>query len=104
MMKLFQAVPNVDDQQWTTKLCHLPKITFTTIYNLLVKCKVLLQRVSYLESLADRRAELSGKPDSGSAAKGDENVSIGYTRTLDKAYRFFKDGHIQEIKYGTAQM
>ena len=87
MMKLLQAVPNVDDQQWTTKLCDLPKITFSTIYNyFLVEHKVLLQRVSYLESLADRRAELSGKPDSDSAAKGDENVPIGYTRTLDKAY------------------
>ena len=99
MMKLLQAVPNVDDQQWTTKLCDLPKITFSTIYNFLVERKVLLQRVSYLESLADRRAELSGKSDSDSAAKGDENVPIGYTRTLDKAYRFFKDGHVQEIKY-----
>ena len=90
---------NVDDQQWTTKLCDLPKITFSTIYNFLVERKVLLQRVSYLESLVDRRAELSGKPDGDSAAKGDENVPIGYTRTLDKAYRFFKDGHVQEIKY-----
>ena len=96
MMKLLQAVPNVDDQQWTT---NLPKITFSTIYIFLVERKVLLQRVSYLECLADRRAELSGKSDSDSAAKGDENVPIGYARTLDKAYRFFKDGHVQEIKY-----
>ena len=25
--------------------------------------------------------------------------SVEYTRTLDKAYRFFKDGHVQNIKY-----
>ena len=51
-----------------------------------------------MESLADRRAELSSQLDSDST-KADENVSIGYTRTLDKAYRFFKDGHVLEIKY-----
>ena len=26
-------------------------------------------------------------------------VPIEYTRTLDKAYRFFQDGHVQNIKY-----
>lgn len=25
--------------------------------------------------------------------------SIEYTRKLDKAYRFFKDGHVQALKY-----
>lgn len=32
-------------------------------------------------------------------SSGDAYDSVGYTRTLDKAYRFFQDGHVQDIKY-----
>ena len=96
-VKLLQTVPNVDDQQWSVKLHDLCKITFSTIYEYLVERKVLLKRVSYLENVVDKRAELSDRSDKDTVLKNDENdknVPIEYTRTLDKAYRFFKDGHV----------
>ena len=89
----------MSDPQWTTKLCKLPKITFGTIYDFLVDRKVLLKKVSYLESIADRRAELLANPEEENIQRcNDDNilgVPVEYTRTFDKAYHFFKDGHIQ---------
>jgi len=72
--------------------------------------------VSYLESVADKRAEeIQGHTErdcdvvnaSDSVDKNEERpnpasdmyVPVEYTRTLDKAYRFYKDGHVQEIRY-----
>ena len=101
--KLLQAVPDVSDPEWTTKLCKLPKITFGTIYDFLVDRKVLLKKVSDLESVADRRAELLCNPEMGDICVIHNDRTLGvpveYTRTLEKAYRFFKDGHVQEVKY-----
>ena len=81
--------------------------------------------MSYLECIADKRAEivsreslqnpeqadrvnlrLDSSPDEQTPVdvqqsdKGDYiYVPVEYTRTLDKAYRFYKDGHVQNIKY-----
>ena len=33
------------------------------------------------------------------ADKVGKNVAIKYTRTLDKTYWFYKDWHVQEVKY-----
>lgn len=79
--------------------------------------KVLLKRVSYLECVADKRAEEIQSHTEGdctdaemvdapedqcevrSRPPSDVYVPVEYTRTLDKAYRFYKDGHVQEIRY-----
>ena len=102
-LKLLQAVPDISDAEWTTKLFKLPKITFGTIYDFLVDRKVLLRKVSDLESVADRRAELvcNSEKEDTHVYQNDRNsgVLVEYTRTLEKAYRFFKDGHVQDVKY-----
>lgn len=101
--KLLQAVPDVSDPGWTTKSCQLPKITFGTIYDFLVDRKVLLKKVSDLESVADTRAELLCNNEKADThifhADRTSGVPVEYTRTLEKAYRFFKDGHVQEVKF-----
>ena len=60
--KLLQAVPDISDPEWTTNLFKLPKITFESIYDVLVDRKVLLKKVSDLESVTDSRAELLCNP------------------------------------------
>ena len=56
--RLLHPVPAADDTLWTSRLYRIPKITFSTIYDFLVDRKVLLRRVSYLEGIADKRAEI----------------------------------------------
>ena len=66
---------------------------------------MILQKVSYLESVADVRAEKYSQNDtedesiSLSEEKSNSSVATEYTRTLDKAYRYFQDGNIQDVKY-----
>ncbi|XP_065903217.1 uncharacterized protein [Dysidea avara] len=110
--RLLHSVPAADDTLWTSRLYKIPKITFSTIYDFLVDRKVLLRRVSCLEGIADKRAEIIStnckqdksklipSPDEQPAVQSDYvYVPVEYTRTLDKAYRFYKDGHVQNIKY-----
>ena len=99
--KLFHSVPDSKDAHWTNRLYNLPKITFGTIYDYLVDRKVILNKVTCLESMADKRAEALQQCagiEEVLETSGD-GVPIEYTRTLDKAYRFFQDGHVQNIKY-----
>ena len=111
------SFPSEDDPQWSNRLYKIPEISFSTIYDFLVDRKVLLKRVSYLECVADKRAEEIQSHTEGdytdtgmvdipedqcvvrSRSLGDVYVPVEYTRTLDKAYRFYKDGHVQEIRY-----
>lgn len=51
------------------------------------------KRINRLETLPDIRAEkLIDKEEY-------LHVPAEYTRTLDKGYRFFQDGHVKDIKY-----
>ena len=52
--RLLCSFPSEDDPQWTNRLYKIPEVSFSTIYDFLVDRKVLLKRVSYLESVADR--------------------------------------------------
>ena len=123
--KLLLSIPNENDPLWENRLYRIPKITFSTIYDFLVDRKVLLRRVSCLECIADKRAEEvhnftkgdkgevdtckeEGKVNSKEQTQVDSQwssesdcvyVPVEYTRTLDKAYCFFKDGHVQQIRY-----
>ena len=99
-LNLLQSIPDAKDSRWTSRLYDLPNITFSTIYEHLVDRKMLLHKVSYLEGIADKRAETVQHPDELTASSIESNtVPMEYTRTLDKAYRFFQDGHVQNIKY-----
>ena len=99
--KIFQSLPKSEDPLWTKQLVQLPRVTFSTIYEFLVDRKVVLPKVSYLESIADIRAEKSMQNDMEDSGVLEENSGImtEYTRTLEKAYRFFQDGHIQDVKF-----
>ena len=63
----------------------------------------MLKNISYLESVADENADTSeGSDTSKDFKKPNEYGSyeaIEYTRTFNKGYCFFRDGHVQEIKY-----
>ena len=61
---------------------------------------MLFHKVSYLEGIADKRAETVQHPDEPTASYNESNTELmEYTRTLDKAYRFFQDDHVQNFKY-----
>lgn len=81
-------MPKPEDPLWTKQLVQLPTVTFSTIYKFLVDRKVVLSRGSYLESIADVRAEKSMQNDVEDDLSCEENSGIPteYTRTLDKAY------------------
>ena len=97
-IRLMKSVPAPEDILWTNRLYNLPGITFGTIYDHLIDRKVVLKKISYLENIADERAEAVLQHASGDH-ECSNSTSIDYTRTLDKAYRFYQDGHIQKIKY-----
>ena len=103
LYKIYQSIPKPEDQLWTKQLVHLPEITFGTIYEFLVDRKVVLPKVSYLDSIANERADKvmqnDAEDDSASSSKETAGLPTESTRTLRKAYRFFHDGHIQGIKF-----
>ena len=107
------SFPSEDDPQWTNRLYKIPEVSFSTIYDFLVDRKVLLKRVSYLESVAAEEIQspkgdstdvkMVDVPEDKSEVRphppSDVYVPVEYTRTLDKAYRFYKNVHVQEIRY-----
>lgn len=90
---LLQSIPRPNDVQWSKHLYKAPKITFGSIYRFLVERKVLLHKANHLENIVDQRdnctVENVGNKNHGKSSGADAYKSIGYTRTLDKAYRFF---------------
>lgn len=56
--------------------------------------KLVIKKVACLESVVDKRAEAVHNNDEkvNVVEPSTNGVSIEYTRTLDKAYRFFKMG------------
>lgn len=95
---LLQSLPSPDDVQWTKSLQCLPTITFNTIYDFLVDRKILLKKVSHIEYATERQGQLSNDEEGSCHDDNSWYESIEYTRTLEKAYRFFKDGHVQALK------
>ena len=94
---LFHSIPSIKDHLWTTELFKAPKVTYSTIYKFLVERKVLLQKASHIENIAERRdTSTLGSLSNGTSL---EKESICYTRTLDRAYAFFQDGHVQKVRY-----
>ena len=61
-----------------------------------------------MESIADRRADLVTDQECGTQNSADEmhrksdnkilGAPVEYTRTLEKAYRFYKDWHVQKVE------
>ena len=51
---LLRALPTYDDPQWTSQLYKSPKVTFSTIYCLLVDRKVSLKKISHLEEIVEK--------------------------------------------------
>ena len=108
-LKILDALPDVSDPEWTTKLYKLPKVTFGTIFDFLVDQRILFKKVSHLESIADRRADMLANQEEDAHSSTEDTpklsndrllgVPVEYTRTLGKAYRFYKDGHVQQVKY-----
>jgi len=96
---LLQSLPSQKDVEWTKQLYMLPTITFSTIYDFLVDCKLLLRKVSYIENALDSIEDAPIGKDSLQSSDTLSNVtdnprvkneswyeSVEYTRSLDKAY------------------
>ena len=102
-VRLFNSVPDSQDAHGTNRLYNIPKITFGTIHDYLVDHKVILNKDSCLESMANKRVEVlqqcAGTEKVLATEASDDGVPIEYTGRLDKAYRFFQDAHVQDIKY-----
>ena len=61
---------------------------------------MLAQKANHIDNIIEKRDSLSlcyqNVEKSLDASAGDP---IAYTRTLDKAYYFFQDGHVQNVRY-----
>ena len=99
LMTLLESLPNTTDPQWTESLVDIPQISFNAIFKFSVERKVPRKKVNYLENLADFRAHMSLQEDSRKESAEELYMEAEYTRTLDKAYRFFHDGHVQDLKF-----
>jgi len=53
-----QTIPNVKDTPWTKEIYKALKVTFTSIYRFLVKCKVLLQKANHIENVIEKETLL----------------------------------------------
>jgi len=97
---LLQSISPAKDSHWTKELYKTPKITFGTIFKFLVDRKVMLQRAVYVENIAEKRENCAIEKIGEFGGRDSNTVeSIAYTRTLDKAYRFFQDGHVQTVRF-----
>lgn len=105
---LVKTIPDITDSLWSTEIYKAPKVTFSSIFRFLVDRKVLIKKANHIENVIERRdysdlgIQTQGNVNSDSDIQGDANLdseSVCYTRTLDKAYRFFQDGHVQNIRY-----
>ena len=103
-----KTIPDITDSLWSTEIYKAPKVTFSSIFRFLVDRKVLIKKANHIENVIERRdysdlgIQTQGNVNSDSDIQGDANLdsdSVCYTRTLDKAYRFFQDGHVQNIRY-----
>jgi len=88
-VRLLQSLPEPNDPLWTKSLVCSPQITFSTIFKFLVQRKVYIKKVSHLESLPDIRARKSLQKKGDEVPPEDVCMNTEYTRTLDKAYKFF---------------
>ena len=98
--KLFQSVPKTKDVHWTNRPYNLPpNITFGTIYDYLVDSKVILNKISCLESIVDKNSQ--SQMDTQKCSK--QVVMVYLLSTLGHWIRlnifFLQDDHVQNIKY-----
>lgn len=92
-----RLLQNLPPEQWTKQLHLIPTVTFSSIYDFLVSHKVSLKKVRHIENVVDKDKEIGPNVED----VGDQSwyESVEYTCTLDKAYRFFRDGHVQNLRY-----
>ena len=65
------------------------------MYSYLVDRKISLKKVNYLEGISERNLDLTQTNDDANINNvTHHDLPIEYTRTLSKAYIFFKDGHV----------
>lgn len=97
---LLQSIPPAKDSDWTKELYKSPKVTFGTIFKYLVDRKVILKRAVQVENTAEIREKCAIEEVGKSSGRNSDTVEpIAYTRSLDKAYRFFQDGHVQAVRF-----
>jgi len=98
---VLQSIPKSNDVHWSKQIYCIPKITFGTIFDFLVDCKVLARKANYIDDATEKRdSSLLHRQDENKLSSADAaGDPIVYTRTLDKAYRFFQDGHVQKVRY-----
>jgi len=108
---LVQTIPDIKDSLWSTEIYKAPKVTFSSIFQFLVDRKILIKKANSIENVIERRdysdlgIQIQGNVNLDSDIQGKvildtaTSESICYTRTLDKAYCFYQDGHVQNVRY-----
>ena len=108
---LVRTIPDMNDKLWSKEIYKAPKVTFSSIFQFLVDRKVLIRKANHVDNVIEKRdcsdlgIQTQGNVNLDSGCQGNANSdtctseSVCYTRTLDKAYRFFQDGHVQNVRY-----
>ena len=91
-LNLLESVPKRGDLLWAKSLIDIPQISFSKFS---VERKVPRKKVNYLE---DFRAHMSLQEGNSKESTEELYMQTEYTGTLDKAYRFLHDGHVQGLK------
>ncbi|XP_065901931.1 uncharacterized protein [Dysidea avara] len=98
---ILQSVPKSNDMHWSKQIYRVPKITFGMIFDFIVERKVLAQKANCIDDASEKRDDsfLCCQNEDMSLGASTTGDPIVYTRSLDKAYRFFQDGHVQNVRY-----
>ena len=51
---LLQSIPKLNDKLWSKQIYKIPKITFGTIYDFLVECKMLAQKANCIDNIIEK--------------------------------------------------
>jgi len=97
-VRLLKSLPKPDDPLWMKSLIDIPQISFGAIFKFSVERKVPRKKINYLEDLVGFRAHMSWQEDSSKESTRELCMQTEYTRMLDKAYRFFHEGYVQDLK------
>ena len=104
-----RTIPDIKDSLWSTEIYKASKVTFSSIFQFLVDRKI--KKANSIENVIERRdysdlgIQIQGNVNLDSDIQGKvildtaTSKSICYTRTLGKAYYFYQDGHVQNVRY-----
>lgn len=96
-----QSIPTAKDKLWTKELYKAPKISFGTIFNFLVDSKVLIKKAVHVENVMEIKEKCTIEEVGGQTGRDSSDDLEPATNicSLDKAYRYFQNGHVQNVRF-----